>query len=208
MKSLITFELDKASIAEKAYKLIKNLILTKEITGKINQEEIAKKLDISRTPIILSLNKLETEGFLESKPYKGFYIKKYSKKELDDINIVRLLFETYGLKKIIENLSEKEITIINNFLNKFKKYYDNQDIGKYRDLDIKFHSFIIKQTKNQYIIKQISDSILIPDISSAFIPIDISIKHHEVLVESIILKNFKKAKETIEDHISALIPNI
>jgi len=201
------FKLDKISMADKAYESIKNLILSKEIKGKINQGKIAKKLDISRTPVILALNRLVSEGFLESVPYKGFFVKKYTKREFQDINEARLLFETYGLKKIMENLSEEEITIMNDFLNKFKKYYENEDIGKYRDLDISFHNYIISQTKNNYIIKQFKDSIIIPDTSGAFIPIDTSIKHHTALVESIISKDFEKAEKTIEEHIKALIQN-
>ncbi len=201
------FELDKVSIAEKAYESIKNLILAKEITGKINQKEIAKKLGISRTPVILALNKLETEGFLESVPYKGYFVKKYNKKELEEINEVRLLFESYGLKKLIRSLTEKEIKTVNNFLNKFKEYYEKNDVGKYRDLDMKFHNYIITHTNNQYIIKQFNDSIIIPDTSSAFIPIDVSIKHHTALVESVISKNLKKAEKVIKEHIRALILN-
>ena len=198
-------KLDKTSIAEKAYESIKNLILAKEITGKINQEEIAKKLDISRTPVILALNRLESEGFLESVPYKGFFVKKYSKKEFEEINVVRLLFETYGLKKLIENLSEKEIGAMKDFLKKYRQYFENKELGKYRELDISFHNYIINQTKNQYIIKQFKESIIIPDTSSAYIPIDISIKHHVDLVESIISKNYIKAKKTIKEHISSLV---
>jgi len=200
-------KLDKISIGERAYELIKELVLTKEITGKINQNEIAKKLDISRTPVVVALNRLVSEGFLELKPYKGFYVKKYSKKELEEINEVRVLLEILGIKKLIRNLSGKEVEVLKDFLQKFKSYYRKKAIGRYRNLDISFHNYIISQTKNQYIIKHLKDSIIIPDVSGAFIPIDTSLKQHVTLVESIISKDFKTAEKIIKEHIRDLIPN-
>jgi len=200
-------KIDKDSISVKAYRSIRNLILAKKITGKINQENIAKKLDISRTPVVYALNKLETEGFLKIIPYKGFFIKKCDEKEFSEINEVRLLFESYGVEKLINNLSEKDIKILKNFINKFKDYYKNNDIGNYRNLDIDFHNYIIKKTNNRYIIREYKDYIMVPIISSGFISPGISIKHHINLVEGIISKDIKKSKKIIEEHIRKLILN-
>jgi len=198
-------KIDNDSLSIRTYKSLKNLILAKEIAGKINQEEIAKNLGVSRTPVIYALNRLNSEGFLEVIPYKGFFIKKYEVKEFLEILEARLLFELYGIEKLINNLSEKDIKILKNFIRRFKNYYKNNDIGKYRSLDINFHNYIIKNTNNRYIIKEYRDYIMIPIISSGFIPPDISIKQHENLVESIISKDLKKSKEIIEEHIKALI---
>jgi len=207
MKTININKINKESLSIKAYKAVKNIILAKEISGKINQEYVAKRLGISRTPLVYALNRLEAEGFLEVKPYKGFFIKKYDKKEFLEIIEVRLLFESFGVEKLINDLSDKDIKVLKNFVKKFKNYYKNNDIGKYRNLDIIFHNYIISKTKNRYIIKEYKDYIQVPVISSGFIPIDISVKNHEDLVEAIILKDLKKAKDLIEKHLRSLTLN-
>lgn len=198
-------KINNESISTRVYKSLKNLILAKEITGKINQEEVAKNLGVSRTPVMYALNRLHAEGFLELTPYKGFFIKKYDSREFFEIIEARLLFELFGIEKLINNLSEKDIKILKNFIKRFKNYYKNNDVGKYRSLDINFHNYIIKNTDNRYIIKEYKNYIMIPIISSGFIPLDISIKHHLALVEGIISKDLKKSKEILEEHIKSLI---
>jgi len=193
------------SVSIRVYKSLKNFILAKDINGKINQEEVAKNLGVSRTPVMYALNRLHAEGFVELLPYKGYFVRKYDAKEFSEILEARLLFESYGVEKIIKNLSEKDIRVLQNFIKRFKKYYEKNDIGKYRGLDISFHNYIINKTNNRYIIKEYKDYIMIPIVSSGFIPPEISIKQHENLVASIISKDLKKSKEIIEEHIKSLI---
>lgn len=56
-------KIDTSSITVKAYDSIKNLTLSEKIRCKINQEEIAGKLGIIRTPAISALMRLEAEYF-------------------------------------------------------------------------------------------------------------------------------------------------
>lgn len=193
------------SLSARVYRSLKNLILAKELSDKVKQEEISKKFGVSRTPVMYALNRLHAEGFLEFIPYKGFFIKKYDKKEFLEIIEVRLLFELCGVEKIINNLTEKDVRILKNYIKKFKKYYKNNDIGKYRGMDINFHNYIIKKTNNKYIINEYKEHLMIPIVSSSFISPDISIKQHENLVESMLLRDHEKAKELIEEHINSLI---
>lgn len=198
-------KVDTDSISVRVYKTLKDLILAKQITGKINQEDIAETLGVSRTPVLYALNRLNAEGFLELIPYKGFFIKKYNPEEFSEMVEVRLLFESYGIEKLINNLTEKDIRILNRFIERFKKYYNSNDIAKYRSLDVSFHTYIVKKTNNKYIIKEYKDFIMMPMVSSGFIPLETSIEHHIKLVESIISKDLQKAKEEIKKHIESLI---
>ena len=198
-------EIEKSSIALKAYKAIKELILGKKIKNKINQEEIANLLGISRTPVVIALNQLTTEGYLKQIPYKGFFIKEQSKKEFDDINETRILYEKLGAEKLISNISEEKIGVLNNFIKKFIDCFKKNDMGNYRNLDIKFHNYIIKQTNNQYIIDQYLNGMIIPNINSSFIPMEESIKQHIKIVDYINAKDLEESKKAIEKHIESLL---
>lgn len=196
-------EIEKNSFAAEAYKSIKELVLSKNVKDKINQEEIASKLGISRTPVVIALNQLASEGYLTQIPYKGFYVKEYSRKELEELNEVRILYEKLGIKKMIQALDEKKINILEKFINDFEESVIKNDVGSYRSLDIRFHNYLVKQTENQYIIGQYLDSIAVPNITGSFIPIKDSLIKHKKLVKNIISKNEKAALDLIEEHISS-----
>lgn len=140
------------SISDRVYKSIKNLIISKKIIEKINQEDLAKNLGVSRTPVMYALNRLHAEGFLEMTPYKGFFIKKYDSEEFNEIIEARLVFELYGIEKLIKNITAKDIEILKNYIKKFNNYFKNNDVAKYRNLDIDFHNYIIEKINNRHII--------------------------------------------------------
>jgi len=198
-------EFEKNSMAYLAHTSIKKLILSGEINGKINQEKIADIFGISRTPIVIALNKLAAEGYIKQIPYKGFFVKKYTRKEISDINEARKLFERLGVEKIIENITDEKKNTLKEYIKKFRIFNKKNDVGSYRDLDIKFHNYIIQQTNNDYIMKQYSESITIPNITASFIPVEDSIKHHINIVENILSNKKDKAIKAIVEHIDALI---
>lgn len=198
-------EIEKSSIANRTYKSIKELILSKKIKGKINQEKIADLFGISRTPVVIALNQLTSEGYLTQIPYKGFFVKKYSRKELEDLNEIRIIYEKLGVEKLINNITNEKVGVLKKFLIELKDYYEKEDIGNYRNLDISFHKYIIKQTDNNYIISQYLEGIIVPYLTSGIIPIEDSIKQHIKLVERIISKDLEESKKVIEQHIGSLL---
>ena len=198
-------EIEKSSIANRAYKSIKELILSKKIKGKINQEKIADLFGISRTPVVIALNQLTSESYLTQIPYKGFFVKKYSRKELEDLNEIRIIYEKLGVEKLINNITNEKVGVLKKFLIELKDYYEKEDIGNYRNLDISFHKYIIKQTDNNYIISQYLEGIIVPYLTSGIIPIEDSIKQHIKLVERIISKDLEESKKVIEQHIGSLL---
>ena len=196
---------DRSNLSIKTYYMIKNLILSKDIKDKINLDEIAERLGVSRTPVMSAVAKLESEGFLANTPYKGYFIKKHSEKEFKEILEIRVLFESLGIEKLINDSTEKDFKQIDRFLKKFKIYHENKDTGKYRELDILFHKFIVNETRNDTIIKQYNDFIIVPSLLNTFLTPDESIKDHIKLIGSIIGSDITGAKKIIKNHIGALI---
>jgi len=59
----------------------------------LRQEEIAKQLGLSRLPVREALNRLATEGLVELKPRRGFYVTSLNPDEIEDIFDMRSLLE-------------------------------------------------------------------------------------------------------------------
>ena len=154
--------MDRSNLSVRTYNSIKKLILSKEIKDKFSLDEVADRLGVSRTPVISALNKLEAEGFITSIPYRGYSVKKYSEKEVKEIFEIRIMFESLGIEKLIKNSTEKDIKQIKKFIREFENHYKNNNTGKYRELDIIFHKYIVKNTKNDSIIRLYNKQIIVP----------------------------------------------
>src|SRR5690349_5369654 len=59
----------------------------------LRQEEIARRLGVSRLPVREALNRLATEGLVELKPRRGFFVTSLNADEIEDIFDMRALLE-------------------------------------------------------------------------------------------------------------------
>lgn len=95
-----------------AYQGIRRMLYTKELVAgqKIASAEIAEKLQLSPTPIIQALKRLELLGFVSHEPNRGFHITPFSINEIEEIYEMRELLEPSLLRATIENLKKEGIT--------------------------------------------------------------------------------------------------
>ena len=199
--------IERSSLSAKTYNLIKKLIISRKISGKFGLDQIANMIGVSKTPVISAITRLEAEGVILNIPYKGYSIKEHSKKEIEDIFELRILFESLGIEKLIENITEKDIEKLNKFIDEFENYNKKNNLSKYRELDYKFHRYIVEQTKNELIINQYNNQVIIPVMIGTFLSIEESIKHHREIIDNILQKNLVIAKNILKKHIGSVMKN-
>ena len=68
----------------------------------MRQEEIARQLGVSRLPVREALNRLATEGLVELKPRRGFFVTSLDADEIEDIFDMRALLESRAGKLATE----------------------------------------------------------------------------------------------------------
>lgn len=94
-----------------AYKAIKEMIFQyKLVPGqKITYDFLAKRLNLSNTPIINALHRLEQEEFVVSVPNRGFLIREVSMEEVEDAFRVRAVLEMLAVEDAIGNKSREKL---------------------------------------------------------------------------------------------------
>jgi len=60
----------------------------------MRQEEIARQLGVSRLPVREALNRLATEGLVELKPRRGYFVTSLNSDEIEDIFDMRAMLES------------------------------------------------------------------------------------------------------------------
>lgn len=101
-------DLSYRSSKEKAYRLIKQSIITRAFApGQfLSENELSRSLGVSRTPIREALQALEVEGFVTLIPHRGAQVAEISLKDLDEVYELRLVLERLAGQKLIERGNE------------------------------------------------------------------------------------------------------
>ncbi len=81
-----------------AYTEVRRMILDGELepAATVNQEELARQLTISITPLREALGRLEAEGFIVLKAHRTMMINGLSAQELDDLYCLRILLDPFA----------------------------------------------------------------------------------------------------------------
>lgn len=189
------------SITEQIYDIIKEKILLQEykVGSKIDMNEIAEEHDISIMPVRDALNKLSHQGLVLNKSRVGFYVRKYSKEEIKNIMELRIMFETYCLKKHFNNIDKSKIR---NIYVKTQTQESNQR-EIFDKIDADLHYQFIKSSNNNFLINEynkIYDQIvLFKHLDEK--RIELANNEHCRLIESILNDHKEQAAKNLELHI-------
>jgi DNA-binding GntR family transcriptional regulator len=101
----------KISAAEQAYEYLYNGILSRELPlgSPISEPQISAALDMSRSPVREAIKRLEAEGLFTCHPNRGTFVIDFSRQDMEEIFELRILFETFALRRACENMDSKTI---------------------------------------------------------------------------------------------------
>ncbi|MBW1925472.1 MAG: GntR family transcriptional regulator [Deltaproteobacteria bacterium] len=100
-----------ASLVDKAYQQIKRMMFYNELAAgqRLRYQDIAGKLRMSQTPVIMALTRLENEGLVHSEAHKGFYVPDANLDDVKELYEMRGLIEGFLVRKTAEIISEDQL---------------------------------------------------------------------------------------------------
>ncbi len=116
----------------------------------INIDQVASELGVSRMPVVMAVQQLALDGFVEIRPRKGSYVRTYSPEEIASVFEMREAMELLVLKRVIQNMTPQQESDLQNFHRCLKKL-DENFTGSKRQLDaffaveVDYHEFLINQ---------------------------------------------------------------
>ncbi len=138
------------SLGEKVfYQLRDEIISGKIVEGeKLVEVQLAKKLDVSRTPVREALRRLEKEGFIKVTPHVGAFIKVVTEKDIEEYLEVREALETKAIQLACIKQNKECIHKLEIIQNKMRKIIDDNRVERMAQLDEQFHEYIFLATEN------------------------------------------------------------
>jgi DNA-binding GntR family transcriptional regulator len=191
-----------------AYETIKEIILNGQIEGggQLRTDDLAKKLNISRTPIREALLKLESEGLVRANSRVGFFVVETQSTDVQEVYEIRGLIEGYAAEKAAPLLTDEDLVLIDEEQKAAIDAVARNDLLEFNKHEIALHEFLIRRASNKQLLK-IMESL--KDLTyrerlyalKSRENIELSIQEHERLIEALHKKNGESAGRLMREHL-------
>jgi DNA-binding GntR family transcriptional regulator len=192
-----------------AYQGIRRLLYHKELVPgqKVAYRDLAEKLQLSPTPIIQALKRLELLGFVCHEPNRGFYISPFSIKEIEEIYEMRELIEPSLLSAAIRNLNKDGLNTLRKameaHLSADRDFYLKERLFRNRDFHVVLASLSKKETQIR-ILANIFDILSLKYggdylLSRSLVSTD---QEHQEIYDSVALRSLDRAQTVLKNHIT------
>ena len=144
-------------LVDQAYDAIKEDVLHKLLIPgkKINVLELSKRYNISVTPIKLALNRLVTEGMVESIPRRGMVVKPVTQETLREAFEIRTMIELFCVPQVLKKAREDPsyLAELENNIREHLTAVDETSKGsshlRQNQIDSDFHLLLVSATQNE-----------------------------------------------------------
>lgn len=115
---------------------------------RLNQEQVASQLGVSRMPVRAAISELVAEGLLERLPAGGVAVRPLSAKDVTDVYEIRQALESQAVRHVATFRPEDGIAQIQHVLDKHQGKVAGYDAAQLLEVDREFHMSIMAATGN------------------------------------------------------------
>lgn len=167
----------------------------------LQQEEVARRLGVSSTPVREAFVLLEAEGFVEKRAHHGVVVAARNRSEVSDVHEIRLLLEPLVLRKAYPNIDAAVVAELEHSIADAERALP--DIHAYRRANTRFHEVIVNaagSTAYTEVMKVLLGRSLFA------VPLDDRsmaemLDHHRELVRLLKRKDAMRAQRLLEQHL-------
>lgn len=136
---------------------LRNAILQGELLpgAKLDQQDIAEQLNVSRMPVRQALLALEAEGLVASHPYRTACVAEFSPAEIDEIFAIRAILENTAMRLAVPHLTVSDLRQAERFHAQMEPLVRNDQT--WAQLNQQFHLTLYRPCGRQKLLALIED---------------------------------------------------
>jgi DNA-binding GntR family transcriptional regulator len=202
-------------LSEVAYQKIKELIVTLKLgpMDQVDEERLAKKLSIGRTPIREALFRLNAENLVEAVRGRGFFVHDITLHRIKDLFETMLILERSAVALATKRIRPDQIEDMQRKNADLKEAWHKKNYLRVTLLNSKFHGIIYKAADNSFLLSYLSNLQLqsqrlaymcfSKELSSYDIEshAELAIKDHQSLIDLFKQGDDIEAVEVISEHV-------
>lgn len=172
----------------------------------LDEASIAERFEVSRTPVREAIRQLEAIGFAEARPHRGAVVPHFTPEKLNEIFLVMAELEALCARLAAESATEADKAKLQEVHLACRDAAHEGDIGRYYDLNIKFHETIYAIGHNSFL-ADVTIGVrnrVAPFRRAQFQSLGRlvrSVEEHEAVVAAILAGDAEKAAATMRDHL-------
>lgn len=150
---------ERATAAEQVYRALKRDIITLRHRpgASLTEHQLAEQYGTSRVPVREACRRLDQEGLLIGRPYRGFSVNQISLKEIDDSFDLRLRLETLALELAAKRASAADLERLRDLAATEYTYHDWDSYVEFLDRNLDFHIQLASLSRNDRLVSVLRD---------------------------------------------------
>jgi DNA-binding GntR family transcriptional regulator len=161
---IISFsEEERESLEVRGARVLRDAIIAGEFTPGVllHVGEVATLLQLSSTPVLGALKRLEAEGYLTIVPRRGFYVRELTLDDLEQITVMRAALESYGVAKGAKQVTADNLAAMRSKIEMIEERLANHapspiESARVAQLDEEFHLELIKAANSSSLLTNIT----------------------------------------------------
>ncbi|HEY1797995.1 MAG TPA: GntR family transcriptional regulator [Stellaceae bacterium] len=136
---------------KEAYAALKRAITAMDIYDhadeiRLDERRLSEGLGVSRTPIREAMTLLEQEGFVRTRPRRGIFVVRKTKREILEMITVMAALEGMAAQLAAGHATNAEIAELRRLMDAFRSGNNGERIDEYSDANIAFHQAVIRMS--------------------------------------------------------------
>jgi DNA-binding GntR family transcriptional regulator len=200
--------LNHENLSDHVTKVIRKMILNGSLKpgDKVNQAQLAEKLNISRGPIREALRLLQNEGLIKHETNKGTYVTTLSFQDAYEIYTLRALLESKAATLSLQYITDIEFKQLEVLLEEFQQAFQANDLELEASCDIRFHHVIVNASRHRRLIhmhQQLDTQVGAMFLTVAsMLPVraGLVVENHRMLLEALKSQDIERVRREFSDH--------
>jgi DNA-binding GntR family transcriptional regulator len=171
---------------------------------RLREEEVAERLQVSRTPVREALGRLLAKGLVEPAGGRGLVVRSLGTAEVFELYAMREILEGAAARLAAQHASQSEIDALVDLENAFETRAD--DPAEMARLNQAFHEIIFRSARNRYLdsaLQELQDGIALLGATTFSIgdrP-STAAEEHRALIDAIAARDADQAESRARAHI-------
>ncbi|KAA1013123.1 phosphonate utilization associated transcriptional regulator [Paraburkholderia panacisoli] len=175
---------------------------------KLNEVEIATRLNVSRGPLREAFRALEQAGLLKTEKNRGVMVRIVSLREAEEIYEVRAMLDESVARRLANHMTPQTLAALKAIIVAMKAARKTRDIARYTALNVQLHDAMVAGVGNQHLtgtyrhlVRQLGllrQAALEADLSA----LSESVAEHEKIVNALAAGDEAQAVALVREHVA------
>jgi len=198
------------SSSDLATELIRTAILDGTLGAgeRLKEDELAGRLDISRTPVREALRQLAAEDLVVLEQNRGARVRDYGAEELDDLYRLRAVLEGYAAGRAAERIRPTELAELRESCERFATLAGRKrpKPAALAEENRRFHDSVLEAARDPRLSAMAHAVIRLPLVYKAYIWFtpeqrEASARYHRKILKALEKRDAERAAEVMADHV-------